>query len=130
MKDNIDPVGAYLSKVGEEMEKSRHGGCDAYGFEAGKGKADCARASGCFIIEFKPDNSDGISKGTDQLRNYRKGLLENADRRNDLNKINSDFAKCEDFHLIIEAYRFSPEINDDGSVRVSSATWSRHPVDP
>ncbi len=130
MRTNIDPVNAYLQNAGLEMERSRHGGCDAYEFETGRGKLDCARTSGCFLIEFKPDNSRAISKGKDQILAHRKGLLENADRRNDLNKINGDFAKCQDFRLTIEAYRFSPEIKDDGSVRVSSASWSTYTVNP
>ena len=128
MRTNLDPVGAYLSKAGEDMEKSRHGGCRAYEFETGYGKADCIRTS-CDIIEFKPDNSSGRRKGEEQLRKHLAGL-KNPDKRNDLNRIDSDFAKCKEFRLTIEAYRLSPEVKDDGSVRVSSASWSAYTVSP
>jgi hypothetical protein len=43
MRTNLKPVDVYLSKAGEDMEKSRHGGCRAYEFETGYGKADKLR---------------------------------------------------------------------------------------
>lgn len=132
MPANIDPVNVYLGKAGVEMETSRHGGCDAYEFQTGSGPLDCARVSGCFIIEFKPDNSRAVREGEDKVRGYRKALLDdtNKDKRSALNRINSDFEKCQDFRLIVEAYRLGTEIKDDGRVEVSSASWSTYTVEP
>lgn len=132
MPDNIDPVNNYIGKAGLEMEKARKDGCTATEFETGKGKLDCIRVSGCFIIEFKPDNPRAVREGMDKVRGYRTALLNDAnkDKRRALNAINSDFEKCQDFSLIVEAYRLGTEIKDDGSVEVSSASWSTYTVAP
>ena len=123
------PVIAYMLQTGRDLHKSRQQGCSVSEFETGNGPADCIRTS-CDIIEFKPDNSRSRSKGEDQLKRYRKGLLENADKRKELNSKNSDFAKCDVFRMTIEAYTLLPEINDDGSFREVSASWSTYTVNP
>ena len=134
MPDNIDPVNVYLTEAGKKLHEARSsgGGCNAsFAFEKkNSGDIDCARANGCFLIEFKPDNPRALREGADQLRGYRKRLLENKDERSELNRQHSDFEKCQDFRLTIEAYRLGTEIEDDGSVEVSSASWSIHVVEP
>jgi hypothetical protein len=123
------PVIAYMLQTGKDLHSSRQQGCTAAEFDTGNGPADCVRTS-CDIIEFKPDNSRAKRKGEDQLRRYRNGLLQNADKRNNLNSKDSGFAKCNDFRLTIEAYTLLPEINDDGTFRERSASWSTYTVNP
>lgn len=123
------PVVAYMLQKGKELHETRQRGCPVYEFETGNGPADCIRTS-CDIIEFKPDNSRAKYKGEDQLKRYRKGILENPSKRTDLESKSSDFAKCQDFRLAIEAYTLLPEINDDGTFREPSVSWSTYTVNP
>jgi hypothetical protein len=123
------PVVAFMLQKGKELHETRQRGCPVYEFETGNGPADCIRTS-CDIIEFKPDNSRARYKGEDQLKRYRKGLLENPSKQKDLESKNSDFAKCKDYNLTIEAYTLLPEINDDSTFREVSASWSTYTVNP
>jgi len=129
LRGSNHPVVAYLIQVGKDLHDTRQRGCPDYEFDTGNGYADCIRPK-CDIIEFKPDNSRAKSKAETQLRKYRKGLLENASKRNDLNSKDSRFASCTDFTLTIEAYTLAPEINEDGSFREKSVSWSTYTVSP
>lgn len=123
------PVTAYLLQTGRELHSSRQRGCTVSEFETGNGPADCIRTT-CDIIEFKPDNSRSKSKGEEQLKRYRRGLLENSSNRSSLDSKDADFAKCKDFRLTIEAYTLLPEIGDDGNFVERSASWSTYTVSP
>jgi hypothetical protein len=118
------PVVAYMIEKGKELHETRQRGCPVYEFDTGNGFADCIRTS-CDIIEFKPDNDRAKRAGEAQLKKYKLGLQDPAIRKN-LDSKNSDFAKCTDFRLTIEAYTLIPEIGDDGSFREVSASWSTY----
>lgn len=117
------PVAAYMIDKGRELHEARQRGCPVYEFDTGNGRADCIRTS-CDIIEFKPDNDRSKREGERQLRRYQQAL-QNPDIRKNLDSKNSDFAKCTQFRLTIEAYTLIPEIADDGSFR-ESVSWSTY----
>lgn len=118
------PVVAYMIDKGVELHQTRQRGCEVSEFDTGNGFADCIRTS-CDIIEFKPDNSRSKSKGQEQLQRYQRGLQDQS-VRDRLNSKNSDFAKCTQFRLTIEAYTLCPVIDDQGEFRDTSATWSTY----
>jgi hypothetical protein len=125
----VNPLLEWRNSKGEELHASRMSGCTVSGFGFGDGEADCIRTP-CDIIEFKPDNSRGKDKATKQLKGARNALLNDSDKRAELNGKNSEFAKCTEFTMTIEAYTLVPEIDEEGNFREVSASWSTYTVSP
>jgi hypothetical protein len=120
------PVVSFMLDKGKEEDDYRKGRCSAAQVDTGKGYADCVGYDGnsCLIVEFKPNNSRAISKGLNQLRDYKDGLENNASKRQDLNAKNSGFATCKSFETRVDCYKLCPAIDDDGNFKSVSTEWS------
>jgi hypothetical protein len=121
------PVVAFMLKEGQAAHKSRQSSssyCDVSAFRVGSaGEADCLKAAGCLVIEFKPDNSKSISRGRTQADRYADELDKRGEAFNALVKKDSDFAKCTEFKPRVDCYKLCPDIDDDGEFRSTSPRW-------
>jgi hypothetical protein len=121
------PVVAFMLKEGQAAHKSRQSSssyCDVSAFRLGSaGEADCLKASGCKVIEFKPDNAKSINKGKDQANRYARELERKGDAFDALVKKDGDFAKCTTFDIRVDCYKLCPDIDDDGEFRAASPRW-------
>jgi hypothetical protein len=120
------PVVAFMLKEGQAAHKSRQSSssyCDVSAFRMSSGEADCLKASGCLVIEFKPDNTKGIRKGRDQGQRYANELNEKGDAFDALVKKDGDFAKCTKFERRVDCYKLCPDIDDAGEFRAISPQW-------
>lgn len=120
------PVVRFLIDKGNEAHKDRQGSssyCTVSEFSMDSGRADCIYASGCMVIELKPDNSRAISKGRSQAQRYADELNKDPDTRKELIEKNSDFAKCEKFRSRVDCYKLCPDIDDDNEMRSTSVSW-------
>ncbi len=69
---NNPKVQAYI-QVGKDQHKSMQSSCDVAEAELANGKRlDCVKS--CKVIEFKPNNSGAVSKGTEQVLEYKEQL--------------------------------------------------------
>lgn len=121
------PVVAFMLKEGQAAHKNRQSSssyCDVSAFRMGSaGEVDCLKASGCKVIEFKPDNSKSIARGKTQANRYADELEKKGDAFNALVKKDSDFAKCKEFEPQVDCYKLCPDIDDDGQFRSASPRW-------
>lgn len=126
LRGSNHPVVSYMLDKGKEEDDYRKGRCSASQVDTGNGYADCVGYDGnsCLIVEFKPNNSKSISKGQQQLKDYKSGLENNSSKRQDLNNKHSSFAACQTFETRIDCYKLAPEIEDDGNFKTRSTEWS------
>ncbi len=121
------PVVRFLIEEGNEAHKDRQGSssyCTVSEFSMDSGRADCIYASGCMVIELKPDNSRAIGKGRDQARRYAATLNDKADVRKKLIDRSSDFKKCEKFESRVDCYKLCPDIDDEtNEMKSTSVSW-------
>jgi hypothetical protein len=120
------PVVAFMLKEGQTAHKSRQSSssyCDVSAFRMDSGEADCLKASGCLVIEFKPDNSKSIGRGRTQAPRYANELNKKGDAFDALVKKDGDFAKCTEFKPRVDCYKLCPDIDDDGELRAASPRW-------
>ncbi len=121
------PVVAFMLKEGQTAHKNRQSSssyCDVSAFRVGSaGEVDCLKASGCKVIELKPDNSRAIGAGRSQAQSYAAELNKKGDAFNSLIKKDSDFAKCNRFEIQINCYTLCPDIDDDGEFRSAAPRW-------
>jgi hypothetical protein len=120
------PVVAFMLREGQAAHKSRQSSsshCDVAAFRIGSGEADCLKASGCKVIELKPDNAKSIRKGRDQAQGYADELDKKGDAFNNLVKKDSDFARCTEFDVQVDCYKLCPDIDDAGEFRSASPRW-------
>jgi hypothetical protein len=119
------PVVAFMLDKGKEEHDYRQGRCTVKEFQTGDGPADCIGYDGdsCLIVEFKPDNSRSISRGKDQLSRYLNAISSNSSRRQELGGKHSSFAGCTKFQTRVDCYRLTPEIDNEGNFRSTSASW-------
>lgn len=126
LRGSNHPVVSFMLDKGKEEDEYRKGRCTAAQVDTGNGFADCVGYDGnaCLIVEFKPNNSRAISKGLQQLKDYKAGLENNQSKRQDLNNKSSSFATCSKFDTRVDCYRLCPQIDSDGNFRSTSAEWS------
>jgi hypothetical protein len=120
------PVVAFMLKEGQAAHKSRQSSssyCDVSAFRMDSGEADCLKASGCLVIEFKPDNTKGINKGEAQAERYARELNEKGDAFDALVKKDGDFARCTTFKPRVDCYKLCPDIDQDGEFRATAPRW-------
>lgn len=127
------PVVAFMLDQGQQAHKDRQEReCHASEVALPSGRADCLMATGetCLVVELKPNNSNAISKGRDQVRDYASDL--NAELKNPNSSIikklvdtKSDFAKCKKFEQRVDCYRLCPDIGDDNEFREIRVDWSK-----
>ncbi len=121
------PVVAFMLREGQAAHKSRQSSssyCDVSAFRLGSaGEADCLEASGCLVIEFKPDNSKSITAGRRQASRYADELNKKGADFDNLVKKDSDFARCATFEPQIDCYKLCPDIDADGEFRAASPRW-------
>jgi hypothetical protein len=121
------PVVAFMLKEGQAAHKSRQSSssyCDVSAFRLGSaGEADCLKASGCLVIEFKPDNSKGIRTGAAQAERYADELNDKGAAFDSLVKKDGDFAKCTSFQPRVDCYTLCPDIDQSGEFRATSPRW-------
>jgi hypothetical protein len=126
LRGSNHPVVAFMLREGQAAHKSRQSSssyCDVSAFRMDSGEADCLKASGCLVIELKPDNSKGITQGKSQVRKYVAELNEKGDAFDALVKKDSDFAKCTRFDSRVDCYKLCPDIDEDGEFRSTSPRW-------
>src|SRR6185369_10453290 len=126
LRGSNHPVVSFMLDKGKDEDDYRKGRCTAAQVDTGRGFADCVGYDGnsCLIVEFKPNNSRAISKGQQQLSDYKDGLENNSSKRQDLNNKSSSFATCKSFDTRVDCYRLCPQIDSDGNFRSTSAEWS------
>jgi Restriction endonuclease fold toxin 9 len=120
------PVVAFMLREGQAAHKSRQSSssyCDVSEFRVGSGQADCLKASGCLVIELKPDNSRSIQKGEGQAGRYADELKKKGDAFDALVKKDGNFAKCTSFKPRVDCYKLCPDIDQDGEFRAASPRW-------
>lgn len=121
------PVVAFMLREGQAAHKSRQSSssyCDVSAFRLGSaGEVDCLKASGCKVIELKPDNSKAINAGQLQARRYAAELDKKGADFDNLVKKNSDFARCTRFEVQVDCYKLCPDIDADGEFRSASPRW-------
>ncbi len=120
------PVVAFMLKEGQAAHKSRQSSssyCDVSAFRMGSGEVDCLKASGCLVIELKPDNSKAIDKGEGQARRYADELDKKGAAFDALVKKDGDFARCTRFDTRVDCYKLCPDIDDDGEFRSAAPRW-------
>jgi hypothetical protein len=121
------PVVAFMLKEGQAAHKSRQSSssyCDVSAFRLGSaGEVDCLKASGCLVIEFKPDNSRSVGKGKEQARRYAAEFNKKGDAFDALVKKDGDFAKCTTFDTRVDCYKLCPDIDQHGEFRATSPRW-------
>jgi hypothetical protein len=120
------PVVAFMLKEGQAAHKSRQSSssyCDVSAFRMSSGEADCLKASGCKVIELKPDNSKATIAGLSQARRYAAELNEKKAAFDNLVKKDSDFARCTTFEPQVDCYKLCPDIDAEGQFRAASPRW-------
>lgn len=125
------PVVSYMLRAGQDAHnqyETNSSNCHAYEWTIGSGRADCLYApSGdeCQVIELKPDNSRGISRGRDQARGYADALNNSPEELQKLKNEKSAFQSCKKFVPIVMVYKLCPEIDDNGEFRSVSVNWRK-----
>jgi hypothetical protein len=121
------PVVRYMIDQGNAAHVDRQGSssyCTVSEFTMDSGRADCIYASGCTVIELKPDNSRAISKGRDQARRYADELNNKQATRKKLAEKSSSFEKCEKYDYRVDCYKLCPEIdNETDEMKSVYASW-------
>lgn len=131
------PVTRYLLEEGKLAHKKyqeQGPNCDVAEFTIpGAGRCDCIKIGlhddVAYVIDAKPDNPAGISKGREQVVKYANALNEELKKTNstviaELIKANSSFRKVEKFIPALKCYRVCPDITSDGEFIKTAPKWT------
>lgn len=123
------PVVAWMLEQGQLEHRARQDKCDVSEFTLRSGKrVDCLMASGCLVIELKPNNSRALTRGRGQASQYAAELnneltIKDSAYIKSLVDKKADFAKCEKFNDQVDCYKLCPDIDGAGEFRAVSVDW-------
>lgn len=123
-----NPVFKHFTQLGNDAHvyyQGLSGECHVKEFPLANGKADCIKRTPprCEVIEIKANNSNSISRGRTEARDYAKELNKMGDDFSKLVNKDSGFKDCKEFIPRVACYVANLNVDNDGNVMIQSLGW-------
>jgi hypothetical protein len=121
LRDGRHPVVDYMLSRGESARRDHRDRCSVRDISVGSERAECVLVSSdtCTIVSLTADSSNAIGRGRDRARRAASSLESLISK----NSVPPALAKCKRVETRVDCFKLCPDIDDDGRLRDTSASW-------